>query len=75
MLWNEYEVNLTKKHFKLHIFSRKVMGSFPDWVTPKTLKMKPIAFLLGAQHKRLEQGQTFITGFQMTVASLYDLYC
>ena len=38
------------------------MGSFPGWVIPKTLKMEPVAFSLGAQLMRLEQGQCFITG-------------
>ena len=33
------------------ISSRKVVGSFPGRVIPKTLKMGPVVFSLGAQHK------------------------
>ncbi|KAJ8023952.1 hypothetical protein HOLleu_36538 [Holothuria leucospilota] len=32
--------------------SQKVLGSNPGWVIPKTLKMEPTAFVLGAQHKQ-----------------------
>ena len=32
------------------------MGSIPGRVIPKTIKMGPAAFLLGAQHLRVEQG-------------------
>ena len=38
------------------LFSRKVVGSIPGRVIPKTLKMGPVAFLLGAQLLRVEQG-------------------
>ncbi|KAJ8021317.1 hypothetical protein HOLleu_38482 [Holothuria leucospilota] len=31
---------------------RKVLGSNPGRVIPKTLKMEPTAFVLGAQHKQ-----------------------
>ena len=36
--------------------SWKVVGSFPDWVIPKTLKMGPVAFSLVVQHNGQEQG-------------------
>lgn len=30
------------------------MGLIPGWVKPKTVKMAPVAFLLGSQYSRLE---------------------
>ena len=62
MLSHFKDISCTQNSDLHSLSSRKVMGLFPGWVIPKTLKMEPVAFSLGAQLMRLEQGQCFITG-------------